>query len=194
MVTEKTTTRYGLIMSEETLTSEQTRYQVKRIIESLLFATNEPLPLAKINEITNTFCPLDSQEVKKLIDILKEEYQLQRRAFHIEEIGGGYLLRSNEEFREYIDLLFRKKRGARLSQAALEVLSIIAYRKPITRAQIEEIRGVDSSGILQTLLDRELIQTSGKLEAPGRPTLYGLTKDFFQHFGLKGHSDLPDFD
>ena len=99
-------------------------------------------------------------------------------------------MRTCEEYSPFVDLIHRNKRTEKLSQASAEVLAIIAYRQPITRPQIEAIRGVDSSGILQNLLERQLIEPTGKLEAPGRPTLYGTTKDFLQHFGLRSAEEL----
>lgn len=165
--------------------------QVKRLIEAMLFSGNEPLSFNKIREITDAFHPLKPRQIKDLIYELQTEYLTQQRGFRLEEIGEGYLLRTCEEFSPYIDLLYRNKRTERLSQAAAEVLAIIAYRQPITRPQIESIRGVDSSGVIVSLLERELIAAVGKMEAPGRPTLFGITQEFLTHFGLKDVKELP---
>ena len=142
------------------------REQTKRIIEALLFASPDPIPLAKIREVTET--TLEGTELGELITELQEEYVDQKRAFRLEEIAEGFLLRSHEEFAPYLDALFRNKRKDRLSHAASEVLAIIAYHQPITRPQIEGIRGVDCSSHIYTLLERELIESVGKLEAPGQ--------------------------
>ena len=167
------------------------RNHLKRLIEALFFSSAEPLSLQKIREVTDTYKPVKPRLLRDLIEELQQEYLTERRGFRLEEIAQGYLMRSSEEFNPYIELLYRNKRTEKLTQAAAEVLAIIAYRQPITRPQIEAIRGVDSSGIVQNLLERQLIEPVGKLEAPGRPTLYGITKDFLKHFGLKDVTELP---
>lgn len=167
------------------------RHHAKRIIEALLFASSDPLSFQKIREIIETFYSIKPRILKDLINELQNEYLSQQRSFRLEEIAQGFLLRSCEEYSPYIDLLFRNKRTERLSQASAEVLAIIAYRQPITRPQIEAIRGVDCSGILQNLLERQLIEPVGKVERAGRPTLYGITKDFLKHFGLRDLQELP---
>lgn len=176
---------------EEVKLNAQERFQMKRIIEALLFASSEPLPFVKIREITDHFKPIRPRFLKQLIEELQQDYLTQNRAFRLEEIAQGFLMRSSEEFSPYIELLYRNKRTEKLSQASAEVLAIIAYRQPITRPQIDAIRGVDSSGTLQNLMERQLIEPLGKMEAPGRPTLYGITKDFLKHFGLRDIKDLP---
>src|SRR5580692_6523260 len=163
---------------EPPVEKQEIRLQVRRVIEALLFACSEPLTLDKIREVTDTIQPLPPREVRALIQALQDDYYFQKRAFRIEEIGQGFVLRSCEEFHPYIEQLFRNKRAEKLSHAAAEVLAIIAYRQPITKPQVDAIRGVDCSGVVQALLERQLIQPVGKLEAPGRPTLYGTTKDF----------------
>lgn len=156
----------------------------------MLFASPDPLPLVKIREITDTICPLRPRQLRLLMEELKQEYLGQQRAFRLEVIAQGYLLRTHEEYAPYIDLLYRNRRMEKLSHAGTEVLAIVAYRQPITRPQIDAIRGVDSSGSLMQLLERQLIEPVGKLEAPGRPTLYATTKEFLKHFGLKDLSEL----
>lgn len=167
--------------------------QVKRMIEALLFASSEPLSFMKIKDITDSYYPLKPKVLRQLIEDLQLEYQKQNRAFRLDEIAQGFLLQSTEEFQPYIEQLYRNKRTEKISQAATEVLAIIAYRQPITKPQIEAIRGVDSTGTLHNLLERRLIEIVGKLEVPGRPILYGITKDFLFHFGLKDLNDLPKF-
>jgi len=170
---------------------EEMRLLTKRLVEALLFAGNEPIPFNKIREVTDRFHPMRPKELRTLLLELQNEYLAQKRGFRLEEIGQGYLLRSCEEFSPYIELLYRSKRMEKLSQAAAEVLAIIAYRQPITRPQIETIRGVDSSGTVASLLERELIEPVGRLEAPGRPTLYGTTNHFLAHFGIRDIKELP---
>lgn len=166
------------------------RQHAKRIIEALLFAGSDPISFMKIREIVDSFQPLKPRLLRDLINELQQEYLSQQRAFRLEEIAEGFLLRTCEEYSPFIDLLYRNKRTEKLSQASAEVLAIVAYRQPITRPQIEAIRGVDCSGIIQNLLERQLIEPAGRLEAPGRPTLYTTTKNFLQHFGLRSAQEL----
>lgn len=172
----------------------QIRFHAKRIIEALLFASCEPLAFNKIREIIEIYHPLKPRELRQLIEELQHDYITQQRAFRLEEIAQGFILHSCEEYSRYIEQLYRNKRTEKLTQAAAEVLAIIAYRQPVTKPQIEAIRGVDSTGIVQNLLERRLIEPVGRLEAPGRPTLYSITKDFLTHFGLKDLRDLPHFE
>lgn len=169
---------------------QQLKRYLKRVIEALLFTSSDPLPLVKIREITDTIYPLRPRALRQLIEELQQDYISQQHAFKLDEIAQGYVIRTYEDYAPYIDLLYRHKRGEKLSYAATEVLAIVAYKQPITRPQIDAIRGVDSSGILTQLLERNLIEPVGKLEAPGRPTLYSITKEFLKHFGLKDLSDL----
>jgi segregation and condensation protein B len=169
---------------------QQLQHHIKRVIEALLFASPDPLSLTKIREITDTILPLRPRQLRQILEELKQDYLAQQRAFKLEEIAQGYVLRTYEEYAPYLELLHRQKRGEKLSHASTEVLAIIAYRQPITRPQIDAIRGVDSSGSLMQLLERQLIEPMGKLEAPGRPTLYGTTRKFLKHFGLKDLSEL----
>lgn len=184
---EKTTDQ----IKEEKRLFFQNKLKVKRIIEALLFSTNEPLSFTKIREITDTVYPFKPRILRDLIDELQNDFISKQLVYRLEEIAEGFLLRTSEEFGPYLNQLYRNKRVEKLSQAAAEVLAIIAYRAPITRPQIDAIRGVDSSGVLQALLERQLIEPLGKLEAPGRPTLFGITKDFLKHFGLKDLNELP---
>lgn len=165
------------------------KQEMKRIVEALLFAASEPLSLKKIKEIVTSYEEISPSDLKSLLDELALEYREQRRAFKLEEIAGGYLLRTYPQYHTYLKLLLPNRSKGRLSQAALEVLAIIAYRKPITRAEIESIRGVDCSSMIHTLMERELVEVTGKLEVPGRPSIYSVTKKFLVHFGLNS-SDL----
>lgn len=169
----------------------QNKHKVKRVIEALLFSTNEPISFNKIKEITETIYDFKPRILKEIIDELQNDFISKQLVYRLEEIAEGYLLRTSEEFKPYLNLLYRNKRVEKLSQAAAEVLSIIAYKQPITRPQIDSIRGVDSTGVIQVLLERQLIEPLGKMEAPGRPMLFGITKDFLKHFGLKDLGELP---
>jgi segregation and condensation protein B len=166
------------------------KHHLKRVIEALLFSSHDPLPLNKIREITETILPLKPKQLRQIIDELTQEYLAEQRAFKLDEIAEGFVLRTYEEYAPYLEALYKQKRGEKLSQASTEVLAIIAYKQPMTRPQIDAIRGVDSSGTLMQLIERQLIEPVGKLEAPGRPTLYGTTKEFLKHFGLKDLTQL----
>lgn len=177
---------------EKTNIDSHLKQHVKKIIEALLFSSNDPIPLPKLREITDTVVPLKPRQLRQILEELEQDYISTQRAFRLEEIAQGYVLRTYETYAPYIELLYRQKRGEKLSHAATEVLAIIAYRQPITRPQIESIRGVDSSGTLAQLLERNLVEPVGKLETPGRPTVYGTTKEFLKHFGLKNLADLKN--
>ena len=173
------------------LQEKHAKEHIKRVLEALFFASSEPISFDKLREITDEILQLKPRALREIILELKHEYVAQQRSFRLEEIAQGFVMRTCEEYKKYIEMLGRTKRGEKLSQAGAEVLAIIAYKQPVTRPQIDSIRGVDSSGIIQTLLERELVAPAGKLEAPGRPTLYETTKGFLQHFGLNDLSELP---
>lgn len=178
--------------NQETVSSlESESPLIKQIAEALLFASQEPLSFQKIREIITEFHPVPAQTLRQALLELAIEYEKENRAFSLVEVANGFSLRTKKSFGCYLELLLRDRRSEKLSQAAAEVLAIIAYRQPITRPQIEAIRGVDCSGVVQTLLERRLIMPTGKLETPGRPTLYGTTKEFLCHFGLRDVSELP---
>jgi|GEM_PF-935408 len=176
---------------EEEKIFNQNRAKAKRVVEALLFSTNEPISFNKIREITDTIYFFKPRVLREIIDELQNDFISKQLVYRLEEIAEGFLLRTSEEFGPYLNLLYRNKRIEKLSQAAAEVLAIIAYRQPVTRPQIDSIRGVDSTGVIQALLERQLIEPLGKLEAPGRPMLFGITKDFLKHFGLKDLAELP---
>jgi segregation and condensation protein B len=164
--------------------------EIKRIIEALLFSSGEAISIEKIKEVVQTSYPIRSREIEELIEELCQEYREQQRAFQIEQIAGGFLLRTSPEMYPFLEHFYMDKRGEKLSKAATEVLAIIAFRNPITKREIEKIRGVDCSGTMAALLERGLIEPVGRKEAPGRPMQYGVTKQFLQHFGLKNLQEL----
>jgi segregation and condensation protein B len=168
------------------------KQHVKRIVEALLFSSNAPITFTKIHEITDTFHALKPRQLRDLISELQQEYLSQHRAFRLEEIADGYMLRTCEEYGSFIEKLHVNRRDEKLSQASMEVLAIIAYKHPITRQQIEAIRGVDSTGVVQSLIDRNLIEVTGRLDMPGRPSLLSVTKEFLEHFGLKNSQELKN--
>ncbi|MBW2092554.1 MAG: SMC-Scp complex subunit ScpB [Deltaproteobacteria bacterium] len=163
---------------------------LKSIIEGLLFVSDTPLTPEKISSVTNG---VSREKIQKTLDELVTEYEEMNRAFVLVYVAGGYQFRSRAELSAYI-LQLKKKAPARLSRAALETLSVIAYRQPVLRAEIEKIRGVDVGGTLKTLLERDLIRIVGRKDLPGRPMLYGTTKKFLEIFGLPNLEALPTLD
>jgi len=159
----------------------------RRIIEALILSSPEPISAMKLAEII-PYCK--AGQAKDLVNELNTEYAEQDRAFEIWEVAGGYQIRTRAEFSGYLQKL-QKERALRLSQAALETLAIIAYRQPATRAEIEEVRGVDAGATVKSLLDRQLIRIAGHREVPGRPMLYGTTRRFLEVFGLENLKNLP---
>ncbi len=159
----------------------------RRIVEALILASSDPISAAKIAEIIPYCKP---GQAKDLVNELNTEYADQGRAFEIWEVAGGYQLRTRAEFSGYLQKL-QKERALRLSQAALETLAIIAYRQPVTRAEIEDVRGVDAGAVVKTLLERHLIRLAGQREVPGRPMLYGTSRRFLEVFGLDDLKGLP---
>ncbi|HJR52308.1 MAG TPA: SMC-Scp complex subunit ScpB [Gemmatimonadota bacterium] len=159
----------------------------KQILEALLFAADEPLSArrlaAMIDEATGS--------VADLVRDLNADYQREDRAFHVQEVAGGYRLVTRPEFATWVAELRASDSSPRLSQAALETLSIVAYKQPVTRAELESIRGVTVDGVLKTLVERELVRITGREEGMGRPLLYGTTDHFLEYFGLPSLDALP---
>ncbi len=162
--------------------------EIKPIIEALIFATEEPIPLRKLTEILEG---MDSAQIQEAIQQLKNDYDSQGRSFQIEEIAGGYQLFTRPEYYEWIAKLRKKAGDTKLSQAALETLAIIAYKQPILRADIESIRGVQTGQIVRLLMEKDLVKVVGRDESLGHPLLYGTTKRFLEYFGLKDIKELP---
>ena len=133
---------------------------------------------------------MDPIEIRKIIEELNCEYSSSGRSFQVKEIAGGFQMLTDPIYSRWISALY-KRPPDRLSGPSLETLAIIAYKQPLTRSQMELIRGVNVDGVLRTLEDRNLIRSRGRLEAPGRPILYGTTTEFLQHFGLKSLEELP---
>ncbi len=159
----------------------------RRIIEALILASGEPIGLDALARVVPGSTPA---EIKSLIGELNAEYEQQFRAFEIWEVAGGYQIRTRAEFSGYLQQL-RRERPLRLSQAALETLSIVAYRQPASRAEVDEVRGVDSGAVLKSLLDRRLLRILGHRDVPGRPLIYGTSKRFLEVFGLGSLKELP---
>lgn len=160
------------------------------ILEALLFVTDRPLPASRLA----TVLPVKEREVEDLVRELNDTYESTGRAFRIRNVAGGYRLFTQPEFESYIEALAVVTREARLSQAALETLAVVAYRQPVSKNDVEFVRGCDCDGVLRTLLTRRLVAIKGRSEAPGRPLLYVTTDRFLEYFGLSGLGDLPDWE
>lgn len=167
----------------------------KNIIEALIFASDEPLSdseiVRTIKGIDGEDAEINNQIISEIIEELNQDYKTSGNSFGIVKIAGGYLFATKEEYSKYIGYLSSEKSKRRLSQAALETLAIIAYKQPITKPEIESIRGVNSDHIIATLLEKKLITISGRSETIGRPLLYSTTKEFLIYFGLNSIQDLP---
>lgn len=162
-----------------------------RIVEGLLFASSDAITPVKV---ARALGGISSRLVRQSIDRLRTEYARSRRAFDIVEIAGGFRLYTRPEFEDWVKRLDKERAPERLSPSALETLAIVAYRQPIIRADVDAIRGVQSSAILKSLMDRKLIRVVGRADQPGRPLQYGTSKRFLDHFGLASVKDLPRVD
>ncbi|MFL6542771.1 MAG: SMC-Scp complex subunit ScpB [Chthoniobacterales bacterium] len=174
-----------------------------RVIEALLFSAQKPLSTAELrnamknagkeDELTpNEFARVNEAEIAAALEELKIEYIQQQRGFQLIEKADGWQLASDPKYAQWVRQLFPAAKPARLSSPALETLAIIAYRQPITRADVEVVRGVNIDAVLQTLLERGLVKISGRAEVPGRPLLYETTEFFLEHFGLRNLDELPN--
>jgi len=162
--------------------------ELKAILETFLFLSDEPLEPDRLKGIIDGVTP---EKIKELFEGLRREYEERNGGLQIVEIAGGYQILTRREFAPWIKRFNLVKLSARLSRAAIETLAIIAYKQPIIRPEIEAIRGVNVEGILKNLLERRLIKILGRRDVPGKPLLYGTTKEFLHYFGLKDLSELP---
>ncbi|MGH7814003.1 MAG: SMC-Scp complex subunit ScpB [Candidatus Binataceae bacterium] len=161
--------------------------QLKPILEALLFAAGEPVSAAKLA----TAADAPRAEVQRALTAMASEYATHGRGIAIEEVAGGFQMRTRKDYAVHVRKLLAAK-PPRLSRPLLETAAIIAYRQPVTRPEIEQLRGVDSGGVLETLLERRLVRIAGRKDAPGRPIMYETTSEFLELFGLKDLGSLPD--
>jgi segregation and condensation protein B len=158
------------------------------VVEALLFASDIPLEAERIREVLDLE---DAAEAAVLVEELRARYAVADRALAIVEVGGGYRMVTRPEIAPWLVRLARSRTKARLSRPALETLAIVAYRQPVSRPEVDAVRGVNSDAVLENLLERRLIRIAGRKEAPGRPFLYETTREFLIAFGLRDLADLP---
>ncbi|BAV58855.1 SMC-Scp complex subunit ScpB [Candidatus Endomicrobiellum trichonymphae] len=164
--------------------------EVRQILEALLFVSEKPLSLRELKELIKTdYADIDN--IENILNELKEKYANLNKPYEIKFVADGWTFATKPQYSLWIKKLFKEKSVLKLSPAALETLAIIAYKQPITRAEIDEIRGIESSGVIDTLLDRKLVKVAGRKEALGKPLLYDTTQDFLKHLGLAHLSELP---
>ncbi len=165
------------------------------IIEALIFSSDEPISdneiIRAIKGIDGEEIEINSSDVHSAVEELNKKYEKQENSFTIRKIANGFIFATTEINAKYVGFLSSEKSKRRLSQAALETLAIIAYKQPVTKPELEQIRGVNSDYILNTLLEKNLITITGRAETIGRPLLYGTTTEFLKYFGLYNLSDLP---
>ncbi len=161
----------------------------KQILEAVLFASDQPVGLSTLVEVLDDRGP---EEVAALLREMGRSYDEEERGVTLAEIAGGYQILSRKECSPWVDRLLRSRRKVRLSKAGLESLAIVAYKQPITKVEIDSIRGVDSAGVLHTLLERSLVTIKGRSRSVGRPLLYATTPEFLAYMGLRELTDLPE--
>ena len=162
--------------------------ELKAILEAVLFVSPEPVPVARLMSILGT---VSKAEVVQALGILTHDLVQEGRGIQLVQVAGGYRLVTKQEYGPWLKRMDKAKAAQKLSRSALESLAIIAYKQPLVRSEIEEIRGVETSGVLRTLCERKLVRIVGRKDVPGRPIMYGTTKFFLEHFGLQDLSQLP---
>lgn len=162
--------------------------ELKAILEAVLFVSPEPVPVARLLSILAT---VSKTEVTQALTSLTHDLDQAGRGIQLVQIAGGYRLVTKQEYGPWLKRMDKAKAAQKLSRSALESLAIIAYKQPLVRSEIEEIRGVETSGVLRTLCERKLVRIVGRKDVPGRPIMYGTTKFFLEHFGLQDLTQLP---
>jgi segregation and condensation protein B len=173
--------------ADETVTAPSTSKRLRSILESLLFVAGDPVPLGRLTTLLSGY---EKRDIVRTLAELADEYARDERGFRLEQIAGGYQLRTSRANADFVKALLAQ-RPVRLTRASLETLAVIAYRQPVTRPEIEAIRGVDIDAVLTTLLERRLVRVLGRKDVIGRPLLYGTTAEFLETFGLKDLASLP---
>lgn len=161
---------------------------LKSAVEALIFASEKPITLDQIKKVLEI---PDNPTINKIIQELTAEYAGQNRGIRVVEVAGGFQMITANTFAPFLKKLFKSRNSDRLSKQALETLAIIAYKQPLTKAEIESLRNVNIDGVMKSLLDKNLIRICGRKKVPGRPYVFGSTREFLEHFGLKSLQDLP---
>ena len=164
---------------------------MKKIIEALLFVSQGPLTVEEIQKVLEQNSP---DEILAAIKEINLDYGARQSPIELIEIAGGWQLATKKEYAQFIKKMYKRETTIKLSNSALETLAIIAYKQPVTRSEIEQIRGVESSGVVRTLIEKNLVRICGKKETVGNPVLYGTTQQFLIYFGLKSADDLPSLE
>lgn len=184
---------------------EPSPFALDKVVESVLFASQKPVAVkellsilrgaaeaAKENPVVAAYAKIKEPQLREAVEVLQRSYDETGRTFEVRESAAGWQLVTRADYAPWLRQLFPENRPGRLSAPSMETLAIIAYRQPITRADIEAVRGVAVDGVMQTLLDRGLVRIAGRSELPGRPLLYETTQNFMEHFGLKNLDELPN--
>jgi len=158
------------------------------VVEAMLFISEKPLAIDQIKDVVDG---LDAGGVRKVIDELNAEYEQLNRGMRITEVAGGFRMITPPQLAPFLRKMYKQRRAEKLSKPALETLAIIAYKQPLTKLEIESLRNVNVDGVMASLLEKGLIRITGRKNAPGRPIVYGTTRQFLEHFGLKSLEDLP---
>jgi segregation and condensation protein B len=170
---------------------------VQQVLEVLFFATNEPLTVKQVMDIFAILeegeqpIPIDADAIVAHVEELNREYERSNRPFRIVKVAGGYQFATRPEFAVWLGKMVKERSKRKLSVSALETLAVIAYKQPVTKPEIESIRGVNVDYVLHTILERGLVAIIGRASTPGRPLLYGTTREFLKHFGINDLSELP---
>src|SRR6056297_895123 len=168
--------------------------RLSSVIEALIFASDEPIPGSKIREIiveNEEQIEITEETVQNFVDKLNERYDENGLSFRIQLLGGGYTFVTESKYHYWLSIFQHENAYRKLSQSAIESLAIVAYRQPITKPEVDQIRGVDSGYILRQLMEKALIEVSGRADSPGKPLLYRTTKHFLRHFGINSVDELP---
>ena len=161
---------------------------LKSAIEALLFASDKPLTIEQARKVLDN---LDPAQLRQVIEEMQADYAAAQRGIRIIEIAGGFQMITAPDFTPFLKKLFKERHVERLSKPALETLAIIAYKQPLTKQEIESLRNVNVDGVMKNLLDKSLLRVCGRKKAPGRPHVFGTTRQFLEYFGLKSLEELP---
>jgi len=161
---------------------------VKSVIEALLFSSEKPLALEQIKKVLDGY---DTNQIRLIIEELRADYERDRRGIRVVEVAGGFRMITSSDYATFLKKFYKERKIERLSRQGLETLAIIAYKQPLTKGEIEILRNVNADGVMGSLLEKNLIRICGRKKAPGRPFVYGTTKQFLEYFGLKSLEELP---